>query len=1144
MTADISRTFADPGKFFRSVVRQQGRLPTDAEENAASEIVAWNHDSEFIETIAPLGTPDDGFKITISAGALEIGPGSYYLGGARVENGAALAYADQVGGNWLTQPADVPAGRVIVWLEVEERFVTAVEDSELLEPALRGPDGAARTRLCWRVRQAPTAAADCGGALAGALGDPPASLVDPTTGAILPTGTLQVGFDDDGPTTNLCAPKIETGYLGNRNNTFLIKRSRAGRFVWGEDNGAPLYRVTVDPDKRTIHFLTEPRDEYLQPKPGQTVELLRGDVLLPNYETIAEPDGQYFTVSGGYSDSTITVSSDVDPAWLAWLPSTPVDPDANPPVPRHFFLRLWTGGGEGGQPDFAFVPNVSRPLAGTGLNVTFSDTTLTGDWWTCAARPDAPNKLLPWGLLKGMRPHGPRRHAAPLAIVDVAGGDIHDCRTKFRPLYQLGDCCSVEVGPADSVLGDTQSIETAVTMLPPEGGIICLLAGDHVANIALAGLKNIRFRGCCGRTRWLAQAADKPLVSLTDTVGIGFLDIAFVSGTAPCIIALKSNPLDDSVANGGLSIEQCSFLAPAGAAIIARHQAGARLFESRIVAGPLPEPASPNGGQSYPAVFMQGSDMAVERCQIAGGYNENSLPAQRALGGLQIGGGSERVLVRDCTIRDGSGIGITLGSIVMVKVNGDLFAKDPKAALANALAEHEARGEEAVGGDYLVATGFIVLVTPEGCIVIDPIPPGGGGDGTVPVSEGVVSEIAIEHNRIIAMGSSGIASYPLAPFFPDLSPAPDAIAVERLYVAENEILDCARLESGADNELVELFMPAGGIALTIATDCLFRGNEIAGNGATTGGPVVAIGIIWGEDVRIEANRLERNGSLPRGGMRAGPNAAISLALVTGGFAGASEKKDRTDRPALHVHGNIVSQPAGRAIRALAIGPTMVEDNRLSGANPSRLFAGAAAAGNQLAGFSGSFKQSAAQLPAVQLDALIDMAGGDSVNIVNLGVAEDLFTIYLSKYARKTAANLADWIVTAAVENAYLQSLLPPLFQRGGETLFNDNQVSLLRPAPAGPQGSLSSIFIASLDDISFADNQYDVKIERMLAFFDALLLGVTVRSNGNRGQEGALCWLSIYSRALLWDSAGFNQTTMPIDASGSIGTAVADNLSI
>ena len=148
-----------------------------------------------------------------------------------------------------------------------------------------------------------TTANDCDAALAEALtatfGADAAAALDAETGALLGPGTLTVGFDNTDVDLDLCKPAVQPGYLGNRNNCYRIKRTRPGFFVWGEDNAAQLYRVTVDADHTTIRFVTEPRDEYLRPRVGQTVELLRGDVLLPNYERVAELNGQLLRVTGG-----------------------------------------------------------------------------------------------------------------------------------------------------------------------------------------------------------------------------------------------------------------------------------------------------------------------------------------------------------------------------------------------------------------------------------------------------------------------------------------------------------------------------------------------------------------------------------------------------------------------------------------------------------------------------------------------------------------------------------------------------------------------------------------------------------------------------------------------------------------------------
>ena len=170
--------------------------------------------------------------------------------------------------------------------------------------------------------------------------------------------------------------------------------------MWGEDNAAQLYRVTVDTDRRTIRFLTEPRDEYLRPRLGQTVELLRGDVLLPNYERVAELDGDFFRVTGGYQVSStpgakpsITSASDVDQAWLTWLATV-----AAGPATRRRARRGTSTSGCGPAaasrrpPTYAFTAGTARTLVGTGLTVTFDGATLRGDGWTrlgSTRRPDA-----------------------------------------------------------------------------------------------------------------------------------------------------------------------------------------------------------------------------------------------------------------------------------------------------------------------------------------------------------------------------------------------------------------------------------------------------------------------------------------------------------------------------------------------------------------------------------------------------------------------------------------------------------------------------------------------------------------------------------------------------------------------------------
>jgi len=129
-------------------------------------------------------------------------------------------------------------------------------------------------------------------------------------------------------------------------------------------------------------------------------------------------------------------------------------------------------------------------------------------------------------------------------------------------------------------------------------------------------------------------------------------------------------------------------------------------------------------------------------------------------------------------------------------------------------------------------------------------------------------------------------------------------------------------------------------------------------------------------------------------------------------------------------------------------------------------------------------------------------------------------------------------------NAQVFAALPAIFQRGGETMLVDNQISLRRPFVGGPQGSMSAILVVTLDDLEFSDNQFEADIERGWVLIDAILYGVTTRAVGNRGQEGALCWRSIQAYGLAANNVAHNQLTCPLAATGANVVAVHNQIAI
>jgi hypothetical protein len=1172
MTADISRLFRDRPKQYRALVHQQGRLPLDSEENHGADIAQWVDEERFVETIAPSGSPNDGFMVALTADVapvnFTIAAGSYYIGGSRIENPALLNYRDQKNGSWLAFQLDAEGAneaigaeqKFLVWLDVREAVVTATEDSELLEPGLGGADGAARKRFSWRVRATPVAGPDCLAAadqwLAAAGWT---DKVEPETGLLASGAKLTVSFNPADVDQDLCQPSLTPGFLGARNECYRVQVTAPGRYVWGQDDAAPLYRVRVENvagQPRRIVFLDRPRDEYVRPRAGHTVELLRWDQLLPNGQKTAEAVGRFFSVAGGYVDDAITLSSSVDAGWLSWLSGLPLETLSTADgEQRYFYLRVWTGGGQGGQPD---IPAATADLSGTGLSLAFGAGAFPGDYWVIAARPNAPARVLPWELMQGMTAHGPRRHVVPLAFVDLAAKTVSDCRRRFRPLYKVGGCCTVTVGDGVSSWGDVSSIADAVLRLPAAGGEICIGPGTYAETVALTGLRNITFTGCRGRTRWLSDetAPAEPLLDLRGCTGIRVKDLAMECATGQCIRAETIADADGADAPcADLVFEDLALTAPSGSAIAAYRVKGLQLRRCRVAAGPFPDGAPPEATSGMAAVYLQGEDLLIERNIILSSAGENGLPSQRPLGGLHIGGESRRIVVLRNAIEGGNGNGITLGSVRILAIPAAAWSSDREAATQNAV------------GKSGRSNPFVVGINDAGCINIgwqDPEPtPKPDGTVEVPVSDGLVSEIRIEKNEIGGMGGNGVGTFPMFVILASGEPAEDAVAVERLLILDNTIINCMALEAPKIPPIQYLFTGFGGVALAMALDCTIRDNQISDLSPGRDAPACGIFVGYGEDLRVERNRIENTGTGRNVDVSAVPSGGIFVRLALGGistFAGGSEDTRSRDRPAILVQNNIVHASYGRALKVLASGPVIVTGNRLTGSNPSLFFANPLGAlillllvGSSVQKLIADPSEELSVTNLVLLNILIDILGGDSVQIVNMGVAEELLGLVAAQVFRSRSADPAATDFNLQDQPAVNQKRTSPspgaIYEearrsgafrqtpaasalRGGEILFSDNQVSLQPPDEQG-QGTISSVFILTRDDLGFADNQVEIEAGVFFAFSDAILIATTLRAEANRCQEAAFCALSLGSFALDLNNTSNNQTTCVLGAFAS-----------
>ncbi|MEM9088872.1 MAG: DUF6519 domain-containing protein [Cyanobacteria bacterium P01_F01_bin.53] len=1183
-TADISRFLFQPEKRYSSVQMQQGRVILDSDWNEFERLDHEFDRQTIIDILCAKGTSNDGFRIGVPRTAIvdfpasvpdsgsdndvvpvqvvtydfDIASGSFYLGGLRFENSGqgdspvtVLNQPDwlQVDANPETLPV-LPVGLEagaerydLVYLRGWEQCVSAVEDSELKEQALGGPDTSVRVRRMQRVEILPDVADSCAEAFAqlqqqltagpnGENNNAPIHAFDDRTCELQSAARLTVTLDPDGLAEDPCRPAGSSGYLGADNQTIRVQLTAANRLIWSYDNASPLYRVQVSAaDLSRVTFLTLPCDQESQPLAGQAVEIIPWGALLSNQEKVAEVQGEFFTVATSYNpaDNTLTLAQPVDQAWTNWLAAHPEyysDRDA-PEQQQYFYLRLWTGGaGEADSPDIEFTPGEAVALAGTGLSVTLSATGIPGDFWVMAARPNTPNIIVPWTLLEAAPPSGPKNYFAPLALVrwqvnennERVPAVVQDCRDRFVSLCQSqsNGCCTVTVGDGQSSQGLFNAIEDAIAALPPEGGKICVLPGRHRTNAVLQDRQNIQITGCGFHTIIQPRPgqANQPLFRLESSRNIQLDHMTMVAQarTAVQVIDPESTPRPSQ----GISIlwnrivacehaveirvnnrragNNTIWIAHNQMALIDRDTAESTLFciaddvlieRNRLVVLPPPRPDDPQDPRNPDDFDSDVFDDCLDpdllsdnqfrvRLWLAQTFQFVAqlafLPPRtyEALGGIQIGGGSEQVTIRHNEIFGGAGNGITLGNLPAIE------------------------GVDAAGNPLpqVSANPFV----------------GEFANDAVRAAvrarfESTLYDITIEHNTIESMGLSGIGVV----LFANVQTDGLMIRVDTLTIHRNHITRCLQQPPRAATIRRIRNVGLGGISLAACDNVRISENRIEQNGISSPSPTCGIFILLGEQVTIRANHILGNGLLgddqqAQPGLRGG----IVIACLSS-RVGLLAPDDDTPLPAnlgvgdalaATVQGNIVSQPLSQALTIFAVGPLLVTDNVF-----------------------------ASQDIDVRANPFGRLSG--AVLIVNLGFPiQDIlggignFLISSQNQSNQQPATAGS---VQAGNNALVarQPEIPQrlLFWPSGNVLFNDNQTVFdlreVNGRTVEADGAFSAQFIFSLDDVSFQGNQSDCNFLLDLLLTNVFIFGISSRVSNNRLKEGFLAYLSIFSLSFM-----------------------------
>ena len=192
MKGDFSRNTFNPEKHYRSVLKQQGRVDVDADWNEQQAISMRRIETEATDVIGHCGAPlhDAGFHIVTDlkdltdeekslegnnipqgspisspapSGDFLISAGRYYVDGVLCENEQIGLYSNQ---SDLPSPLDIGKLLVdaktttgIVYLDVWQRHITALDDPLIREKALGGPDSATRLKTIGQVKVLPVASA-------------------------------------------------------------------------------------------------------------------------------------------------------------------------------------------------------------------------------------------------------------------------------------------------------------------------------------------------------------------------------------------------------------------------------------------------------------------------------------------------------------------------------------------------------------------------------------------------------------------------------------------------------------------------------------------------------------------------------------------------------------------------------------------------------------------------------------------------------------------------------------------------------------------------------------------------------------------------------------------------------------------------
>lgn len=668
MKGDFSRSTFNPHNHYSGVRMQQGRVQVDADWNENLDILLHRIETETIDVIGECGVPvhNAAFGVVtnfsmltaeeqtwLTANGLNtLNPGDFYLtrgrayvDGILVENELTLPFSQQPfilpkGSGLMTT-----SGIYLLYLDVWQRHITALEDPHIREVALGGPDTTTRTKVIWQARLAKV----------GDVGDTVTCADNLHPWPDASTGKLRARTHPEDQPEDPCTVPPSAGYKRLENQLYRVEihkgsdASGGPTFKWSRDNGSVVVAISefaVDGANTKIRTTSLGRDDVLGLHENDWVE------ILDDATELAGQPGTHVQITNIDPDNILTFSA----------PISGYDLDGHPKV------RRWDSDGE--IPVSVPVTNDGYLRLEGGVEVKFEVNTFhTGDYWLIPARTvpgqygdiewpkdgSDPAALLAFGIV---------HHYCKLAVITAGGStarrisitDVEDCRKKFPPLTELpaggNCCCSVSVGDG----GDYPDIQSALSARPTDAKEwrICVIEGEHhlADTLTATNVRGLVISGCGRQTR-IYGPRGKPVFAFTEAQEIR-IDSLWIEATSPDGAILFTDSQFIVISNCLASNQIISDRIPVGETAVSGAMLGRAMNRSGlpgpliVIDGGSDVEIRDNNLYGLPAILAGGKNLFILRNRIAGG-------------GIQIIPPSSVIQIEDNMIFKGAGPGVRLG---------------------------------------------------------------------------------------------------------------------------------------------------------------------------------------------------------------------------------------------------------------------------------------------------------------------------------------------------------------------------------------------------------------------------------------------------------------------------------------------------